>query len=104
MKEEETVKNEFMRTVFRWYFRLEIVVLCVALVAIGVGIASERTEYVSHGTTVSSQWDSPVKDRVNGFLSTPIPKELWDKAEALPFPVGNLIAIFRTSREYKEAK
>lgn len=92
------MKDSIMQTALRWYFRLQIVILCVALVAVSVDVASGRTEYVSKGEAVSVQTDKPVPKRHFSLFQTKTATFLWENREYLPFPVGNVICIVRATK------
>ncbi len=77
------------RRILRGYIRVQCILLCLILGALGVIVVRERTGYLSSGTRVAAQWDLPVSPRT---LSLP---ELRNAAEwraylsLLPAPVGN---------------
>lgn len=92
--------SEENRKMIRWYFRIQIFILSVALVYMGVMMAAERTEFVAEGTSVSAKMDKPVDARTNKVhLSADFVRDVKDYAGILPFPIGNIISIVHTAQD-----
>ena len=71
------MKHKSTKTALRWFFRLEVVCLCVTLAGVGVCVAAERTAYIAQGAPASVQAEF---------------------APLLPAPLGNLAAVIMSIR------
>ena len=87
------MKHCSARTAVRWFFRLEIVCLCLTLAGIGAGIAAERTAYTARGVPAAVQTDTRVRSVVSRLPDKQRLASLAEYAPLLPAPVGNLAAV-----------
>ena len=95
------MKESTTRRVLRVWFRVQIVLLCAALLTAGAGIAAERTEITARGIPASAQSDTPVSSapRTPDKLSD---SDLWEYAALLPAPVGNAVSLYYSIRQIRE--
>lgn len=88
------MQHKSVKTTLRWFFRLQIVCLCVTLAAIGVCVAAERTAYTAQGAPAAVQTDTPADPVVSHLPDKSTLASLTEYAPLLPAPFGNLAAVF----------
>ena len=87
------MKHKSTRIALRWFFRVQIVCLCVTLAGVGVCVAAERTAYTAQGATAAVQTDTPVRSVVSCLPDKSSIASLFEYAPLLPAPIGNAAAI-----------
>lgn len=88
------MKHNSTRIALRWFFRLEVVCLCVTLAGVGVCVAAERTAYTAQGAPAAVQTDASVRSALSRLPDKPALAALAAYAPLLPAPAGNLAAIY----------
>ena len=88
------MKHNSTRIALRWYFRLEIVCLCLTLAGVGSAVAAGRTAYTAQGTPAAVRSDTPVSAVVSRLPDKPAIDAIAAYAPLLPAPLGNLAAVF----------
>lgn len=92
------MKHKSTKIALRWFFRLEVVCLCVTLAGVGVCVAAERTAYIAQGAPASVQADTPVRSVVSRLPDRQSIASLAEFAPLLPAPLGNLAAVIMSIR------
>ena len=92
------MKNKSTGIALRWFFRLEIVCLCLTLAGVGSVIAAERTAYTAQGAPAAVQTDTPVRSVVSHLPDKQDLALFSEYAPLLPAPFGNLCAVFLSLR------
>lgn len=92
------MKHKSTKIALRWFFRLEVVCLCVTLAGVGVCVAAERTAYTAQGAPAAVQTDTPVRSVVSRLPDKQSILSLAEYAPLLPAPIGNLAAILLSVR------
>ena len=92
------MKHNSTRIALRWFFRLEILCLCLTFACVGSGIVAERTAYTAQGAPASVQSDRPVRSAAVRLPDKRAVFSLAEYAPLIPGPVGNLFAVFLSFR------
>ncbi len=92
------MKHKSTKIALRWFFRIEIVCLCVTLAGVGVCVAAERTAYTAQGTPAAVQTDTPVRSAVSRLPDRQSLASLAEYAPLLPAPLGSLAAVILSVR------
>lgn len=92
------MKHNSTRIALRWFFRLEIVCLCLTLAGVGSVVAAERTAYTAQGTPAAVQTDTPVRSVLSRLPDKPARAALASYAPLLPAPYGNIAAVLLSIR------
>ena len=92
------MKHKSTRIALRWFFRLEVVCLCVTLAGVGVCVAAERTAYTAQGAPAAVQTDTPVQSVVSRLPDRQTVAALAAYGPLLPAPVGSLFAIYLSAK------
>ncbi len=92
------MKHRSTRIALRWFFRLEIVCLCLTLAGVCTVIAAERTAYTALGMSAAVRTDSPVQTVMSRLPDKHTLSALASYAPLLPAPAGNLAGIWFSIR------
>ena len=92
------MKHKSTKLALRWFFRLEIICLCLTLAGVGSLIAADRTVYTAQGAPAAVQTDKPVRSLVSRLPDKSRIASLAAYAPLLPAPVGNLAAVLLSFR------
>ena len=90
------MKHKSTKTALRWFFRLQIVCLCVTLA--GVCVAAERTAYTAQGAAAAVQTDTRVRSAVSRLPDKSSLASLLEYAPLLPAPIGTFAAVLLSIR------
>ena len=88
------------RIALRWFFRLEIICLCVILAGVGSAIAADRTAYTAQGAPAAVQTDKPVPPVLLRLPDRAALASLTQFAPLLPAPTGNLVSVLLSFQNF----
>ncbi len=81
------------KQILRVWLRVQALLLCLTLAAVGAVIAAERTQYLAEGTAAAVQSVSPLETAARRVPDMPDGHTLLRAAAALPAPLGGIAAV-----------
>ena len=92
------------RRILRAYIRLQAVLLCLTLAALGAVVAAERTQYYAEGAPAAVRNELPLPPRPMTAPRIPPVREWREYLCLLPAPAGNVCGVILSIEElFREA-